>query len=299
MALHKLAWFPFYSGDWLSDENVRRMTFEEKGIYVELLCIQWLEGGLPVDCNEIAKLLGPPYWMPRKNKSSPQFNKCWSILSKRFVKRSICFKGNKFATKLVQKRLFFTRKEQQRIHIERKKAGKKGGEKSGIIRRQKSLEANASIEANASFQSKQTRTKSELELDKKYKSNNITIEGGNIVYEHAELMMEILREWNIFAENHDLPRILKLTKNRQKKLNARLKDEIFRKNWKKALAIIAKSDWHLGDNERNWRANFDWFIRSEDQFMRLLEREGTNKRKKFYPEKELSFEEKVQRGLIK
>ena len=120
-----------------------------------------------------------------------------------------------------------------------------------------------------------------------------------MAFEHADLMMEILKTWNQFAQEHDLPRILKLTKNRQKKLNARCNDEVFRKRWREGLEIIAKSDFHLGDNDRGWRANFDWFIRSEDSFMRLLETKDMNKRKRFYPEKELSFEDKVEKGMIK
>lgn len=42
-----LKWFPFYVDDWETDEKVRRLSFEERGVYLALLCWQWREGSLP------------------------------------------------------------------------------------------------------------------------------------------------------------------------------------------------------------------------------------------------------------
>lgn len=50
-------WFKFYPIDWLSDPNVLAMTSAERGVYIDLLCVQWRDNGLPVECKLAAKLL--------------------------------------------------------------------------------------------------------------------------------------------------------------------------------------------------------------------------------------------------
>lgn len=50
--------FQFYPRDWLSDASVRLMGPAGKGLYIDLLSIQWLEGSIPSDMDEIALLVG-------------------------------------------------------------------------------------------------------------------------------------------------------------------------------------------------------------------------------------------------
>jgi len=54
----RLPYFPFYVGDWLSSSAVQRMTLEEEGAYLRLLCYQWQDGHIPDDPGERARLLG-------------------------------------------------------------------------------------------------------------------------------------------------------------------------------------------------------------------------------------------------
>jgi len=49
--------FQFYPGDFLSDENVISMNFEERGIYITLLCSCWIQGSIPADPDKIMRLL--------------------------------------------------------------------------------------------------------------------------------------------------------------------------------------------------------------------------------------------------
>ncbi len=56
----ELPWFPFYPADWLLSPSVRRMSYEARGAYVELLCYQWREGSLPVSAGDCAALTGVP-----------------------------------------------------------------------------------------------------------------------------------------------------------------------------------------------------------------------------------------------
>ena len=50
----ELSYFPFYAPDWLSDFKVRSLTNAQKGIYIDLLCHQWMNGFLP---NHVGNLL--------------------------------------------------------------------------------------------------------------------------------------------------------------------------------------------------------------------------------------------------
>lgn len=50
--------FQFYSADWLSDENVRLMTLEQTGAYIDALAICWREGSIPSCPEKLARLIG-------------------------------------------------------------------------------------------------------------------------------------------------------------------------------------------------------------------------------------------------
>lgn len=98
---------------------------------------------------------------------------------------------------------------------------------------------------------------------------------------HPSLYLSIylLNIWNeIFSEK--LPKITKITEQRKAKINSRLPlweklaqerncdietllTEVFNK--------IKDSKFLLGDNDRGWRADFDWFIQSDKQTMKILE----------------------------
>lgn len=49
--------FQFYPGDFLADRNVAAMTMEERGVYVTLLCFQWIDGPLPSDLGKLARMV--------------------------------------------------------------------------------------------------------------------------------------------------------------------------------------------------------------------------------------------------
>ena len=57
----KIPYMRFYPGDWLSDPKVRRLTWEQKGIYIDMLSLMWKNGenaSLPDDPDAIASMLG-------------------------------------------------------------------------------------------------------------------------------------------------------------------------------------------------------------------------------------------------
>jgi uncharacterized protein YdaU (DUF1376 family) len=47
----------FYWSDFISDGPVIAMSLEERGAYITMLCVAWMEEGLPDDHRQLAKLL--------------------------------------------------------------------------------------------------------------------------------------------------------------------------------------------------------------------------------------------------
>ena len=54
----RLAWFPFYPGDWLHSQHVACMPIAAKGLYIQMLAHSWISGPLPADEHRLAKVLG-------------------------------------------------------------------------------------------------------------------------------------------------------------------------------------------------------------------------------------------------
>lgn len=49
--------FQFYPKDFLTSERVRLMSHTERGIYITMLCMCWLEESLPADVEQLGRLL--------------------------------------------------------------------------------------------------------------------------------------------------------------------------------------------------------------------------------------------------
>jgi uncharacterized protein YdaU (DUF1376 family) len=56
MAAESSPAFSFYVRDWIADVNVRAMTNEARGVYIDLLALCWQEGTLPRDPAQLKKI---------------------------------------------------------------------------------------------------------------------------------------------------------------------------------------------------------------------------------------------------
>ena len=54
--MRKLHYFPFYYLDWLSSSSVQMMTYEEKGLFIDMLCRCYNDDGLPDDNSKLIRL---------------------------------------------------------------------------------------------------------------------------------------------------------------------------------------------------------------------------------------------------
>jgi len=73
--------------------------------------------------------------------------------------------------------------------------------------------------------------------------------------------------------------IKKLTPGREKKCNARIRDcELDEEAWKKILNIVHKDDWLSGQKPSSkypgWKADFDYVIKSQENVVKILEKEA-------------------------
>jgi hypothetical protein len=83
-------------------------------------------------------------------------------------------------------------------------------------------------------------------------------------------------EWN--ALGNGLPQCLVVSDKRRRMLEVRLRDNFFIDNWRQAMERLKTSEFCKGDNERGWKATFDWFIQP-DSVAKIMENKyhGTRK----------------------
>ena len=95
----------------------------------------------------------------------------------------------------------------------------------------------------------------------------------------------ILDSWNQLAKHHNVTPASKLTAARKSHINARLKDRDWRNSWREAMKQIPDCPFLVGDNDKGWRADLEWFLRP-DSVTKILE--GKYTRSKAQPEEEIS-----------
>lgn len=110
MAPEKAPAFQFYPKDFLSDSNVLRMSMEARGIYITLLSLAWLDGAVPVDPTELARLVNLP---------DKQFAKVWPSIR-------VCFQERD--GQLVQPRLEAERAKQADFRRRQSDRGSRGAD---------------------------------------------------------------------------------------------------------------------------------------------------------------------------
>lgn len=104
--------FQFYPKDFLSDSHVVAMRLPERGAYITLLCLCWLDGSIPSDLELLAR---------RCQVSTTAFTRLWPALEP-------CFRVCSTApSRLVQPRIERERQKQVTWREMKAKAGRKGG----------------------------------------------------------------------------------------------------------------------------------------------------------------------------
>lgn len=80
---------------------------------------------------------------------------------------------------------------------------------------------------------------------------------------------DVVEAWNELAEERGLAKVVKVTPNRKRQIQARLK-EYHPDDWSKALGAIYRSKFLCGENDRGWKADFDFLLQPKS-FVKLVE----------------------------
>ncbi len=76
-----------------------------------------------------------------------------------------------------------------------------------------------------------------------------------------------IEKWNKYLE----PKVSALTKDRKAKLRVRLNEKEFIDSYDKILNVIKNTPFLRGDNNKNWQADFDWVIKNDTNYVKILE----------------------------
>lgn len=212
--------FQFYCKDWLSDLKVRSLSYEEKGVYIDLLATSWLEP-IPTDTERLAKAM-----------NITELLLCY-ILDMFFIKKDNFYYNLKLEN---------YRKEKEKFIKSKSEAGKKGMNKRWSKQKQKDntvkdlllTKNNSSTSSSTSSNiiSKDITDKSEV-VEKKEK-----VKYGN---EDINRMLDTIKEL-LFLED------FKETK-KQQRISARnlvsLKEKLGKVEFATRFMKLAENEFHM------------------------------------------------------
>lgn len=84
-----------------------------------------------------------------------------------------------------------------------------------------------------------------------------------------EAERSVVEAWNEMAQSCDLP-TCRLTDGRKAQIKTRLKDKFWRENYRPAMDAIPDRPFLLGESERGWKADFEFFLKP-DTVTKILE----------------------------
>lgn len=110
--------------------------------------------------------------------------------------------------------------------------------------------------------------------EKRKKNKNIPQETADA----ASVVDLVAEDWNklckVLTEEDGirLPSVkIPLSDARKKRVKIMLKDLPDREQWKKAMGMIPANKFNIGHNDRGWVANFDWFLNTNQNYLKLYE----------------------------
>lgn len=240
-------WMPFFVGDYLSATG--RLTTEQHGAYLLILLDYWKNGPPPNDDAVLAQIarLSLPAWKKSKIALIGFFD----------VRDGV----------LIQKRVEIERGRAAEITKERSEAGKAGAAKRWQKDKQKNGKriANAIDLPLANGQQIDAPSPSHGSYEPIASSN----EEVSADTDRPLTKREVIDAWKQRMVPQGFPDIAKITGQRDRLLSARLKDCTL-DEWMRAFAALERSAFCRGENDRGWRADFDFLLQPKS-FTKLLE----------------------------
>lgn len=236
-------WMPFFVGDYLSATT--RLTTEQHGAYVLLLLDYWKNGPPPNDDAVLAQIVRMPLAAWRKAKPA---------LIGFFELRD---------GQLIQKRV-----ERERVRaLENIEKRRKAGKASANARAKQQQTANTcSTHVEPPLQ-QNGRPSPSPSCSSEQESSSI--EDVSVGTDPPLTKAEILEAWQTRMVPQGFPEIRKMTAQRERQLGARLRDSTM-DDWQRAFAALERSAFCRGENDRGWRADFDFLLQPKS-FTKLIE----------------------------
>lgn len=91
--------------------------------------------------------------------------------------------------------------------------------------------------------------------------------------------INLVEMWNTLA-HPNLPRVSKITDQRNNKCKLRLNEHPNEEFWKQVIARINASGFLTGQNNQNWRADLDWLTTNQTNVMKIIEGKYDDSNKK-------------------
>ena len=139
---------------------------------------------------------------------------------------------------------------------------------------EKNREEENSIDSNTKMSLK--TDKMSLKTDNLSSNDSLAIASTTKTENKKEVFNNFLNIYN--EECTNLPKCLKITEKRKIAINKCLKEKIGEEVFKQICIKANQSDFLIGENDRNWKADFDFVTRS-DKAMQILEGKYENRQK--------------------
>ena len=115
-----------------------------------------------------------------------------------------------------------------------------------------------------------------LETDNLSSNDSLAVASPTKTENKKEVFNNFLNIYN--EECTNLPKCLKITEKRKVAINKCLKEKIDEEVFKEICIKANQSNFLIGENDRNWKADFDFVTRS-DKAMQILEGKYENRQK--------------------
>jgi len=90
--------------------------------------------------------------------------------------------------------------------------------------------------------------------------------GGSVPFD------DIVQCWNeTVSDTKGMAEARGLSEKRREHLRKRWKEDVFREKYQIIFNTIVETPFLSGQNERGWRADFDWIIKNDDNYTKVLE----------------------------
>ena len=141
-------------------------------------------------------------------------------------------------------------------------------------REEENREEENSIDSNTKMSLK--TDKMSLKTDNLSSNDSLAIASTTKTENKKEVFNNFLNIYN--EECTNLPKCLKITEKRKVAINKCLKEKIDEEVFREICIKANQSDFLIGENDRNWKADFDFVTRS-DKAMQILEGKYENRQK--------------------